>query len=488
MDRAALEEQFDFYEGVAATIYESKRVSCWEAWAGALRRTMGRGNYQTLARHPSKCLLLVMHRYGAYNGATTSGVEQAFSLQQKLLDGRSGSLGLELDEMKIVVDCGSTASEVDDLARGAQEVWRKCFGNARKSAKVDSFRLDKGLKRKGEGKDSEASLLKKRRAEVAAIATDASSKEIMAAATRQGRSQWNASLAKEQRFVGDKLLKEKIEACMDGVLLPKEESAGLKAVCVDWAQLQAATDKQRQQKSSLAQSRVQRRKEFVVSEHRFFLEAHAIPELQAAVRKLRLRVVGSRTEATVFVAADAAKPGQRSKWAVAVNGGLVVDPAFVSSAGAHGVSFAYQAAVGTSRKIWASDAFTQSHSEIWDIVSAGAALPQSKWRLLSQLEWVHAAQNSKSFDVIALITPGERAARAPQNIVLGGWETTSFRFCFGLGDQHDNYVVASHACFSLAPPCPQAAFQQKNVMDKASFLKLITVALPGQSANNMCSH
>ena len=73
-----------------------------------------------------------MARFGALNGATTSGVEQSFTILKRVIsEGRDHmDIKCELDELLLNVDCGRH-EHVDELVRIAEIQWTKFFGHPR---------------------------------------------------------------------------------------------------------------------------------------------------------------------------------------------------------------------------------------------------------------------------------------------------------------------------------------------------------------------
>lgn len=132
------------HEGIALHGHRSRNLSNFEAWKSAILRTRARGS--TKKNHPSDNLLRVLIRYGAFNGATTSGVEQSFSRLEKHFPANKRKISWEheLDEAKLVLDHDSSQEEI--ICKAAKQIWLQYFPPLR-SIPTEA-RFDKGYKRK----------------------------------------------------------------------------------------------------------------------------------------------------------------------------------------------------------------------------------------------------------------------------------------------------------------------------------------------------
>ena len=124
----------------------SHATSSFDAWRAALRKI----NRSASARkaHPTEILMSIMVRYGAFNGCTTSGVEQLFSRMAACQTSERLSASFEtlLAETKIVADYDRCGGQT--VCKLAASYWSSHFGPPRSSAKD---RLDTGVgKRKRE--------------------------------------------------------------------------------------------------------------------------------------------------------------------------------------------------------------------------------------------------------------------------------------------------------------------------------------------------
>lgn len=90
-------------------------------------------------------------RYGAFNGLTTSGVEQTFTVQDRVIDPQRQhcAINTEMDELELRIDNAWTRdkSEVTKTCKSAMQFWSRFYGEVRESGKK-AKRIDAGVKRK----------------------------------------------------------------------------------------------------------------------------------------------------------------------------------------------------------------------------------------------------------------------------------------------------------------------------------------------------
>ena len=155
-------------------------------------------------------------RFAVY-GASTSGVEQNFSLAAwavKALQGCCGDIQ-ECNNIKVVVDLKNY--EQADLVVSAQKLYVQHFGNSRVSQ--PGGRISRGIPRKRTKDDTETKFLKSRReATRVGIAAGTSGGGAMPA----DLPEMSAEQKKECTHQSEVLLKQFRTALSDGLLLPSE--------------------------------------------------------------------------------------------------------------------------------------------------------------------------------------------------------------------------------------------------------------------------
>ena len=146
LDSQGLIEQFLDHQPIAMHEAQATRCTALAAWMAAVQRTSA-AQASTRRRHPSDLLRAVLIRHSAWNGATTSGVEQLFSKAQQYLTPARNHLSEENEwaELKVMSDYqAQDSSSKDKILNTAREVWAERYGAPRASAQN---RLDTGVPR-----------------------------------------------------------------------------------------------------------------------------------------------------------------------------------------------------------------------------------------------------------------------------------------------------------------------------------------------------
>ena len=139
VDASALHAQLTDVGRIAEHVFKTHKISVWEAWRQAVHRTQ----HRLKQTHPVDALIPVLQRYLAWNGMTSSGVEQTFTKQQRnLLPSRDHMLDEhEADELFLL---DITDDNKDHLIKAAHHKWKLYYGIPRETI---STRIDKGMKR-----------------------------------------------------------------------------------------------------------------------------------------------------------------------------------------------------------------------------------------------------------------------------------------------------------------------------------------------------
>ena len=155
-DQLALE--LSLHEPIARHEARTPNTSSFECWRTAVMRTSSAAP-AVRAKFPSENLFILLSRYGAWSGASTSGIEQLFSRLADHIppDRQHMSSELYLAEAKLLADV--TLEDSGDVLQIARKLWTLRSGPPRASC---ATRLDKGIPRPLAG-DSEASFARKRR-------------------------------------------------------------------------------------------------------------------------------------------------------------------------------------------------------------------------------------------------------------------------------------------------------------------------------------
>ena len=136
-------DEFSDHLPIALRAHITDKLQPFHAWKLAVQKTQNRKSVSE--RHPASNLKSILMRFGAFNGFTTSGVEQLFSKVSSHIspDRNHMSLETQVAEVKLLSDYSDRDEE--EVCRDAQLIWKSKFGPPRLPC---ATRLDKGVKRK----------------------------------------------------------------------------------------------------------------------------------------------------------------------------------------------------------------------------------------------------------------------------------------------------------------------------------------------------
>jgi len=166
-------------------------LSCYRAWVHSVQRMKGARDRRSL--HPSTNLLPLLARYGAFCGATTSGVERTFKEFCKQAGGERGSLNIEQASCELKLRTEVQLETVPGLVTAARKIWQECFGVARLPGKERRWVSGKT---KPSLRKSEKGWLRDRRSMVAGMMDymiRRSPVETAAVAARLSQTAWTSS-------------------------------------------------------------------------------------------------------------------------------------------------------------------------------------------------------------------------------------------------------------------------------------------------------
>ena len=147
VDQGKLQCELQDIGPIALQFFTTRKIAVWEAWRMAIHRTQRRACIRV--NHPVDALSPVLVRYVAWNGMTSSGVEQTFTKQQRTMLQACRDHMLdehENDELFLldVTDCNKAA-----LITPAQDIWA-CYDGIPRA--TTGPRLSKGTQRHQAGR------------------------------------------------------------------------------------------------------------------------------------------------------------------------------------------------------------------------------------------------------------------------------------------------------------------------------------------------
>ena len=418
LDEEELAEELQVHEAIARHEASQGR-STFDAWKQAVLRTSA--CQRSVREHfPCNNLWKLLTRYGAWSGASTSGIEQLFSRVCDHVPADRACLTEEhfFYEVKVLADV--TKANQKDICELAQMCWALISDAPRKSS---TSRIDKGVPRKRLC-GTEVDFKKKRRlalTDAAEMVPLATTREEVARLTEE-LVQADESVLKELGFQHAKQSRNQIVAFLDGALTEADIPEGLEDVAQAFLEHRGQLKHQRTL-SARAYSRVMRPDAPRLASRVCFLQEDDWAN-KAWARKLRLC---SRLEdATGFIVEDAAAPPEPILWAVALQGGVVADCVYAESEGRGGAAFTYSAATQTRRCVFIDDDWAAANAALADILLATLEQPTCKWRLLPSWEdFADASSRGGTYSSIALTTPEAANHMSMANVFS---ETTFVQF------------------------------------------------------------
>ena len=427
--------QFDDHQPIAENIKRTTNCTTVEAWGNSIVRTEKRLATTT---HPSRDLKPVVIEMKTY-GVSSSGVEQGFAKALRNFSGQQESAcpEREMDIIKVCVDVKPEEEVV--VIRGAQQVWSKYYGTCRSSPK--SARIDNGLtkprtnnKTQGGITSSEAAWLRNRRASV---------NEAAASGTAVVRAERPRKLKDVHQKVIDfqrsKERKRMIEHHDAGRLMDHHVD-DMEAFLRD-----VDEEHDRKRKRTTARNREDDARESKVPKINWLRNAnltgttvHIDKDLvtvalrQVLAERAMLRVA-TRAEAMMFVVQSPADPGQRTKLAASLVGGVLLAPSSLDKNG--GAAVAYHAALTMNKVIWTSAEFKSTHATLYAVMmDCHERFAKSNWRFepnddaasLNRLRKDCSAKNKRSV-LIGIVTTAELKATSRFYLPSFSWVPNRFQ-------------------------------------------------------------
>ena len=411
LDVEALVEQFLALRPVACSYYRKNGGDTSGAWRRAVQETQSTA--QRRRHYEVSEILPLLWRYMAYSGST-SGVEQAFSRQKKLM-GEQRNLTPHNEEILLCLGITS-ADPVRDaaLAAAARGVWMAAFGPPRAPRRPG---LPEAGRIQRAARVSERAMAQTRAERLRLAAGGPGETETAIAAKRKAAKMWGARQEKELGARVELAKRRRLDAALQGTLArpaqdlePGEISDHRrKARQAEGAVLRRhAIFRARGQPRDLAAGLGPGTRVFLQDEVR-----HS--GLQLALSRNRWRAVNDRVLAEVFVVVDPARPDPRDAFVAALGGRLLVSPKFLLEPGA-GAAVRYDRALRLPRYIWVSPACSAKFGNALDVMrrlvafSGSDGAPKSRWRWDTLDEFL-VRRNGRGVrgasELVALVLPAE---------------------------------------------------------------------------------
>lgn len=199
LNHVGLQSEFEDFRRFAIDVYHRQStkepLSCYRAWVHSVQRMKGARDRKSL--HPSSNLLALLARYGAFCGATTSGVERTFKEFCKQAGGERGGLNIEQANCELKLRSEVGPDSAPELVRAARAIWQECFGVARQAGRERRWVAGKAKpSQRPSQRLSESAWLRGRRSTVAGMMASMVRRtptETAAVATRMSQATWTSS-------------------------------------------------------------------------------------------------------------------------------------------------------------------------------------------------------------------------------------------------------------------------------------------------------
>ena len=396
------------------------------AWAAAIRDFMGS------TRQPLTCLPQVVSRLQAWDGVTSSIVEQGFSVITRILGHwrSSTSDSTKWTTTKVALDIRIESPLWPEIVRRAQKIWLETWGPVRRggadSDRVRAFPNTEGKHvKKTEGKMTETTWRHDRAARVKTEVTSMMPKtrsEVLSDAITASAHEWNDSHHKAEAKLLKKQVEDKLVAMQGGEdLLPHEMSAQSLADAAEFHKNKRKLDAEHERK--------RRRKQDDLSRPPPCIDIHGMSihcscNLSVDVRKECLAYISEKGGVTVsaanlhqacmFVVSNPGRPDAEQCLVASLLGGAIVCPLYLLSGGEVGARAWYEQATQVPRHFYMSMSFMEAHEDIAGYIAAAIDAPSSKWKTLLTLaqyrdrcERDAARKKSRPMSIISLLTKEE---------------------------------------------------------------------------------
>eukprot|EP00973_Karenia_brevis_P091270 12406719-Karenia_brevis.AAC.1 len=394
-----LRHEFKLHELCARHCHQKKNSDACSAWVDAVVSTQF-SHKPAGPRREGQTLLKVLHRLQAWNGASSSIVEQGFS---KI---RRGSPGAQADNTacdaaKIILDVVPLLKpvhekELAELINAAQRIWLEFWSPVRKSGHERmNFSAPRTAAPEGEGPLSEAQWRRNRNASIQQDLAQRNMQtraQVLHAATIASLPGWVASHeSREASLLHAQAVNRALAVAGEDFLLPSEVS-----------ELNVMEAQEQLGKRALHDAEHDRVKRKKISElSRPSLETcqgltiHLQSNLPRNVFHECMTYIGenaavavpadSMDQAVMFVANSPARASECVQLAASMLGGCIVCPLYLLTGGKQGSRVWFNAALGTKRRLFISEGFALAYPDYSACVAACVDAEDSKWHWINSL-------------------------------------------------------------------------------------------------------
>ncbi|CAE7487767.1 unnamed protein product [Symbiodinium sp. CCMP2456] len=379
-------------------------LSSFEAWKQAVQKKRG---------GRPEALIAVLARSAGWS-ASSSTVERGFAHAKALKgDGKSQDNNLE-DEQDCLVIAQDVRPGLSDpaeksLLQSAAAVWRSSCGRTRSSGESRQKRWDAGIARPHRTKkESESGFLQARSAIVDQAASSEAGPIARLPKTVTSADSIIASLTpkllQEIDFNEEKEAKAKVEAYLQGHLLPAEITQDLVDKSTVFLQKIAKAQRERNNQNRNVKAKVLKD------------QAPWDPNVQvfSTVPGYRVpyhcREVTIMRQAELIVVQDPASAAGNARFVAGLLGARLCTPDYVNSRGERGSCLAFRRATSIYRKVFITDAFMGENLDIAQDLSHALSMDNCRWQLQPNMPVGRANQQTLVLRGSAEACPGVKLA------------------------------------------------------------------------------
>ena len=284
--------------------------------------------------------------------------------------------------------------DLQAILKDAQVIWRLCYGRVRRHTRP---RNDRGICRPLNKKLTLRNWRSGLRCTLNnAIETwDAGDLlHLHCKAKRRAKAAWTARMDGELQFQDDKRTEAWLHSISEGTMLPGEVSqADQELADARLLHLGALRRKRRRQASKKFAALSPALTLQALINTKLFIEPElAWPFQQGPYTVATARgciVVHDLVGAEAFLVNDLSKLHLRTAWAVALQGGVVLDAHFLHEG--VGSACAYKSALATPRSYWCSERFKREHQDVYDLLARVSA-HKHRWKELTMVSFATAVE------------------------------------------------------------------------------------------------
>ena len=383
---------------------------------------------------------VVLARYCAFQGCSTSRVEQSFSVFERIVCKERAHMQLSMQEGFLRLGlCGPDLKVAQDAAR----VRMKHYGRPRL---CQGPRVRSTIPEKVKGSESAwRDNCKAQAKHLSKLHKKRSKAEIIASAGQKAAQLWTAQRDEESKTVEELSRANRLQGLMGNELLPQEVAAKQNELLEDCEKrLKRVQEHDREHANKWRKiAENSRRMTHDLQGAKILVDFPpdcqdiSFHDVVQSFLRRNIQLAGPRGAQYYLLPSMEMQPS--ASWFYAVCAGrCVCNCEFVLSGGVKGVCLAYQPAILSRRKICLTDEFRRAHPDECTVLEEVSTEPTSKWKITSELQFLEAMANRKAsesaFYQMALVTNEMKQSDAVYKARANAFTMLSFLKFFAKAD------------------------------------------------------